>query len=48
LTKRTDEKDVNLIFLKLGLGHADDVSKRVNTAMIFLAGTHTSSVAWGS
>lgn len=45
LTKRTVEKNVNTIFLKLGLGHADDVSKRVKAALIFLAETHTSPVA---
>jgi DNA-binding NarL/FixJ family response regulator len=44
LTKRTVEKNVNSIFLKLGLGNADDVSKRVKAALIFLAETHTSPV----
>ena len=45
LTKRTEEKNVNSIFLKLGLGHADDVSERVKAALIFVAETHTSPVA---
>jgi DNA-binding NarL/FixJ family response regulator len=44
LTKRTVEKNVNTIFLKLGLGHAEDVSKRVKAALIFLAETHTPAV----
>ena len=38
LTKRAVEKHINAIFLKLGLAHADDVSKRVTAALIFLAG----------
>jgi DNA-binding NarL/FixJ family response regulator len=42
LTKRSIEKHVNSIFLKLGLGNADDVSKRVKAALSFLAETHTS------
>ena len=42
LTKRSVEKHVNSIFLKLGLGNADDVSKRVKAALIFLADTHSS------
>jgi DNA-binding NarL/FixJ family response regulator len=42
LTKRSVEKHVNSIFLKLGLGDAEDVSKRVKAALIFLADTHTS------
>jgi DNA-binding NarL/FixJ family response regulator len=40
LTKRAVEKHVNAIFLKLGLTHAvdaDDVSKRVKAALIYLA-----------
>jgi len=45
LTKRSVEKHVNSIFLKLGLGDAGDVSKRVKAALIFLADTHTSPVA---
>lgn len=39
LTKRSVEKLVNGIFLKLGLGSANDVSKRVKAALIFLAET---------
>jgi len=46
LTKRSVEKHINSIFLKLGLGDANDVSKRVKAALIFLAETHTSPVAW--
>jgi DNA-binding NarL/FixJ family response regulator len=45
LTKRSIEKHVNSIFLKLGLGNADDVSKRVKAALIFLVETHSSPVA---
>src|SRR6185436_20430502 len=37
LTKRAVEKHINAIFLKLGLAQADDVSKRVKAALIFLA-----------
>ena len=44
LTKRSVEKNVNSIFLKLGLGSTDDVSKRVKAALIFLAETHTTPV----
>ncbi len=39
LTKRSVEKHVNSIFLKLDIGDADDVSKRVKAALIFLAET---------
>jgi DNA-binding NarL/FixJ family response regulator len=45
LTKRSIEKHVNSIFLKLGLGDADDVSKRVKAALIFLTETRTSPSA---
>jgi len=44
LTRRTVEKNVNSIFLKLGLSHTEDVSKRVKATLIFLAETHTSPV----
>jgi DNA-binding NarL/FixJ family response regulator len=37
LTKRAVEKHINAIFMKLGLAAADDVSKRVKAALIFLA-----------
>jgi DNA-binding NarL/FixJ family response regulator len=37
LTKRAVEKHINSIFLKLGLGNAEDVSKRVKAALMFLA-----------
>jgi DNA-binding NarL/FixJ family response regulator len=38
LTKRAVEKHINAIFLKLGLGSTDEVSKRVKATLIFLAG----------
>jgi DNA-binding NarL/FixJ family response regulator len=44
LTKRTVEKNVNSIFLKLGLGQADHVSKRVKAVLIFLTETQTRPV----
>jgi DNA-binding NarL/FixJ family response regulator len=37
LTKRAVEKHINSIFLKLGLADAEDVSKRVKAALLFLA-----------
>jgi DNA-binding NarL/FixJ family response regulator len=37
LTKRAVEKHINSIFMKLGLSHADDVSKRVKAALMFLS-----------
>ncbi|HSP08204.1 MAG TPA: response regulator transcription factor [Candidatus Dormibacteraeota bacterium] len=37
LTRRAVEKHINSIFMKLGLGSADDVSKRVKAALMFLA-----------
>ena len=37
LTKRAVEKHINSIFLKLGLANAQDVSKRVTAALMFLA-----------
>jgi DNA-binding NarL/FixJ family response regulator len=37
VSKRSVEKLVNSIFMKLGLGSAEDVSKRVQAALIFLA-----------
>jgi DNA-binding NarL/FixJ family response regulator len=39
LTKRAVEKHINAIFMKLGLAQADDVSKRVKAALIFLSDT---------
>lgn len=39
VSKRSVEKLVNSIFLKLGLSNAGDVSKRVKAALIFLAET---------
>jgi DNA-binding NarL/FixJ family response regulator len=37
LTKRAVEKHINSIFMKLGLRDADDVSRRVKAALMFLA-----------
>jgi DNA-binding NarL/FixJ family response regulator len=37
LTKRSVEKHINAIFLKLGLADAHSVSKRVKAALLFLA-----------
>jgi DNA-binding NarL/FixJ family response regulator len=37
LSKRAVEKHINSIFLKLGLGFVDDVSKRVKATLMFLA-----------
>jgi DNA-binding NarL/FixJ family response regulator len=37
LTKRAVEKHINSIFLKLDLSDAEDVSKRVKAALVFLA-----------
>ena len=37
LTKRAVEKHINSIFLKLNLSGAEDVSKRVKAALLFLA-----------
>ena len=37
LTKRAVEKHINAIFLKLGLTFAEDISRRVKAALIYLA-----------
>ncbi|HEY3188385.1 MAG TPA: response regulator transcription factor [Solirubrobacteraceae bacterium] len=37
LTKRAVEKHINSIFMKLNLADAEDVSKRVKAALVFLA-----------
>jgi DNA-binding NarL/FixJ family response regulator len=37
LSKRAVEKHINSIFIKLGLGDANDVSKRVKATLLFLA-----------
>ena len=37
LSKRTVEKYVSSIFVKLGLAYAEDVSKRVTATLMFLA-----------
>ena len=39
LSKRAVEKHINAIFMKLGLAHAEDVSRRVKAALIYLAGS---------
>jgi len=36
LTKRAVEKHINAIFLKLGLSYAEDVSRRVKAALMYL------------
>jgi DNA-binding NarL/FixJ family response regulator len=38
LSKRAVEKHINSIFMKLGLAHAEDVSRRVKAALIYLSG----------
>ena len=38
LSKRAVEKHINAIFMKLGLAQAEDVSRRVKAALIYLAG----------
>jgi DNA-binding NarL/FixJ family response regulator len=43
LTKRAVEKHINAIFMKLGLAQADDVSKRVKAALMFLSDTESAS-----
>lgn len=40
LTRRAVEKHINSIFMKRGLGDADDVSKRVKATLIFLSESH--------
>jgi DNA-binding NarL/FixJ family response regulator len=42
LTKRAVEKHINAIFMKLGLAQADDVSKRVKAALMFLSDMESS------
>jgi DNA-binding NarL/FixJ family response regulator len=41
LTKRAVEKHINSIFLKLNLSEAEDVSKRVKAALVFLTAEHS-------
>jgi DNA-binding NarL/FixJ family response regulator len=41
LTKRAVEKHINAIFLKLNLGFADDVNKRVKATLLFLSATQS-------
>lgn len=38
ITKRAVERHINAIFSKLGLGDAEDVSRRVKAALLYLAG----------
>ena len=45
LSKRAVEKHINSIFLKLGLGFADDVSKRVKATLMFLSESELPSAA---
>ena len=47
LTKRAVEKHINAIFLKLGLTTAEDVSRRVKAALIYLAQRHPSEPSDG-
>jgi DNA-binding NarL/FixJ family response regulator len=47
LTKRAVEKHINSIFLKLGLGFADDVSKRVKATLMFLSESELPPAASG-
>ena len=37
VTKRAVERHINAIFLKLGLRDAEDVSRRVKAALVYLA-----------
>jgi DNA-binding NarL/FixJ family response regulator len=41
ITTRAVERHVNSIFMKLDLGEAKDVSRRVKAALLFLAGTES-------
>jgi DNA-binding NarL/FixJ family response regulator len=45
LSKRAVEKHINSIFLKLGLGFADDVSKRVKATLMYLSESELPSPA---
>jgi DNA-binding NarL/FixJ family response regulator len=45
LTKRAVEKHINSIFMKLGLVDAQDVSKRVTAALMFLAEADSVGIA---
>ncbi len=48
LSKRAVEKHINSIFMKIGLGDANDVSKRVKATLMFLAQTDQPSVPFGT
>jgi DNA-binding NarL/FixJ family response regulator len=41
LTKRAVEKHINAIFLKLDLGHAEEINQRVKATLLFLANPDT-------
>ena len=45
LSKRAVEKHINAIFMKLGLAQAEDVSRRVKAALIYLAGAPANGAA---
>jgi DNA-binding NarL/FixJ family response regulator len=45
LSKRAVEKHINPIFMKLGLAQAEDVSRRVKAALIYLAGASADEAA---
>ena len=38
ITKRAVERHINAIFLKLDLGEASDVNRRVKAALLYLTG----------
>lgn len=40
ITKRAVERHINAIFLKLDLGEPEDVNRRVQAALLYLAGEH--------
>ena len=44
LSKRAVEKHINAIFMKLGLAHAESVSRRVKAALIYLAGASANEI----
>jgi DNA-binding NarL/FixJ family response regulator len=48
LTKRAVEKHINAIFMKLNLGNAEEVSRRVKAALLFLAGEQPATDGVGS
>ena len=44
VTKRAVERHINSIFLKLDLREAEDVSRRVKAALMYLAGETATSL----